>query len=141
MTELSKMNQSEVKTHVTVLGVLFLLSGILFLVIGAAIFAFFFGIGVLSQDLQAMSILGSIGTIAASGLLIGAIPGLIAAYALLRRRSWARLAGIIVGAIFLMNFPIGTAIGIYAIVILAGDPAKLYFEGEQATDGAIAAHG
>ena len=68
------------------------------------------------------------------------VPGLVAAYGLLRGRKWGRIAGIIVGALFLFNFPIGTAIGIYAIVILAGDPARIYFEERGPIEnGAVAA--
>ncbi len=134
------MNESELKTHVKVMGVLFLLSGLMFLCIGAGIFIFFFGIGIVSQDLQALSILGSIGTIAASALLASSLPGFVAAYGLLRGRKWGRVAGIIVGALFLFNFPIGTAIGIYAIVVLAGDAARVYFEeSEPMGNGAVTA--
>lgn len=133
------MKQSELKTHVTVMGVAFLLSGLMFLVIGAAIFMFFFGIGVVSRDWQAMSILGSIGTIAACALLMTSIPGLVAAYGLLRGRKWGRVAGIIVGALFLFHFPIGTAIGVYAIIILADDSARMYFEERDSVEnGALA---
>lgn len=122
------MTQSELKTHVTVMGVLFLLSGLFFLVAGAFLLMLFFGIGVVSQDLTAFGVLGTIGTVAAGAMLLTAIPGLAAAYGLLRGRKWGRVAGIVVGAIFLFHFPIGTLIGLYAIVVLANDAARIHFE-------------
>jgi hypothetical protein len=41
------------------------------------------------------------------------LPGLLAGYGLLTRKPWARILAIVVGILSLLNFPIGTAIGLY----------------------------
>jgi len=54
------------------------------------------------------------------GLLMAALglPGLLAGYGLLTRKPWARVLAIVVGILSLLNFPIGTAIGIYTLWVL-----------------------
>ena len=52
------------------------------------------------------------------------IPSLVAAYGLLKRKSWARIAAIIAGAVSSMNVPIGTAACVYALWFFLGDNWK-----------------
>lgn len=49
------------------------------------------------------------------------VPTLIAGIGLLTRQSWALLLALIMGCLKLFSFPIGTAIGVYAIWIYAED--------------------
>lgn len=49
------------------------------------------------------------------------VPTLIAGIGLLTRQSWAPLFAVIMGCLKLFSFPIGTAIGVYAIWIYAED--------------------
>ncbi len=49
------------------------------------------------------------------------IPTLIAGIGLLTRQRWALLFALIIGCFKLFSFPIGTAIGVYAIWIYAED--------------------
>lgn len=49
------------------------------------------------------------------------IPTLIAGIGLLTRQTWAPLFALIMGCLKLFSFPIGTAIGVYAIWIYAED--------------------
>ena len=48
-----------------------------------------------------------------------AVLALIAGYGLLTRRPWGRVLGIVVGILALLKFPIGTALGIYSLWVLA----------------------
>lgn len=50
-------------------------------------------------------------------IIFFSVPTLIAAYGLLSRKSWATLFALIVGCLKLFSFPIGTAIGVYSIWI------------------------
>ena len=54
-------------------------------------------------------------------ILFFSIPTLIAGIGLLTRQTWAMIFALIMGCLKLFNFPIGTAIGIYAIWIYAED--------------------
>ncbi len=49
--------------------------------------------------------------------LMGALP-LFAGIGLLQRTELGRILGLIVGAVSLLNFPIGTAFGVYSLVVL-----------------------
>lgn len=52
--------------------------------------------------------------------LLIAIPSFVAAYALLKKRSWARIAAIVASVLASMNVPIGTAACIYALWFFFG---------------------
>jgi hypothetical protein len=47
-----------------------------------------------------------------------ALPHLLTGWGLWTFRPWARIAGIVLGALSLISFPFGTLAGIYALVIL-----------------------
>jgi hypothetical protein len=50
---------------------------------------------------------------------VTAFLALIAGYGLLTRKPWGRVLGIVVGILALLKFPIGTALGIYTLWVLA----------------------
>jgi hypothetical protein len=52
------------------------------------------------------------------------LPSLIAAYALLKRKPWARTAAIIAGVLATPSFPYGTALGVYTLWFMFGDEGK-----------------
>lgn len=54
-------------------------------------------------------------------LLIVATGGLFLGWGLLKHRSWARMAGIVLGILSLLNPPFGTALGIYTLWVLLSD--------------------
>jgi hypothetical protein len=56
------------------------------------------------------------------------IPSLIAGYALLKRKSWAKTAAIIGGVLAAMSFPIGTAVCVYTFWFLFSDPGKFLYD-------------
>lgn len=51
-------------------------------------------------------------------LLATAVLGIIAGWGLLERRPWARMMAIVLGCIFLIDMPFGTALGIYTLWVL-----------------------
>ena len=55
-------------------------------------------------------------------LLAGGCCGIAAGWGLLQRRPWARMLGIVLGCISLIDMPLGTALGIYTLWVLL--PAK-----------------
>lgn len=58
------------------------------------------------------------------------IPIIVAAYALLKRRSWAKTAGIVGGVVAGMNFPLGTALGVYTFWFLLSNAGKEVYGGD-----------
>ena len=61
------------------------------------------------------------------------IPGIIAdfliGYGLFNYKSWARILAIIFAIINLPLFPVGTAVGIYTLVIMFNEETKALFRG------------
>jgi hypothetical protein len=124
---MNHLDQSELQLHVTILGWLLIAGHAILLLVGILGFLLLTGIGVASGDSQAMAILGVVGTVGGLFFAALAIPGLLAGYGLLTRKFWGRILAIIVGVLGLINFPVGTAIGIYAIWVLLQDAATDYF--------------
>jgi len=60
-------------------------------------------------------------------------PAFIAAYALLKRKSWARIASIIAGVLSAMSVPIGTAACVYAFWFFFSENCKSIY----AADGSF----
>lgn len=121
------MNEKQVKQHIPVIGMLHLIGGILFALAGIFVFAFLTSIGAVTDDPTAFRILGITGISVGVFLVVLSIPGIAAGYGLLRRRHWARGLAIAVGILQLINFPIGTIIGIYTFIVLAPTEAEEYF--------------
>lgn len=61
---------------------------------------------------------------------IFALPSIIAAYALLKKKSWARMASIVAAVIAGMNFPIGTGACAYALWFFFSDNWKQVYQPE-----------
>src|SRR5690606_18693506 len=93
---------------------------------------FLTGIGVISGEAEAVAVLGLVGMFVSGILVVLALPGMIAGYGLLRRKEWGRILAIIIGILSLINFPIGTVIGVYALWVLFQESALAYFEGMSA---------
>ena len=127
-------------THVKVLAILYMaLSGLavvsavlLMLALGGA--AGIVGAAADSGDAAvALPIIGIAGSFAVVVLLILGLPGLIGGWGLLTYRPWARILVIVLSAINLLNFPIGTALGIYGLWVLMSKDTERLFQAPPAT--------
>lgn len=56
------------------------------------------------------------------------VPSFVAAWALLKRKKWARTASIISAVVAASNFPIGTAVCVYTFWFLFSDQGKHFFD-------------
>ncbi|MFN2453808.1 MAG: hypothetical protein ABR577_06265 [Pyrinomonadaceae bacterium] len=61
-----------------------------------------------------------------------AVPPLIAGYALLKHKAWARKAAIVAAVLSAIGFPLGTALSIYSFWFMFGQGEKFYKEGGKA---------
>lgn len=124
-----QLGQNEMETHVTLLGWLHIAGNIVILLVGLCVFVFLIGIGsFVTDDFIANRILTIVGAFVAIVLTTFALPGIVAGYGLLRRQSWARILSMIVAFFGLLNFPLGTALGIYSFYVLLQDEAQNYFK-------------
>ncbi len=107
--------------HVTAVASLQIGLSILSILMGTFIFFILSGTGFLTHDSEARFILTTIGTGIAIFFFIIALPGLIGGIGLFKRQEWARILVLITSALHLLNFPVGTALGIYSIWVLVQD--------------------
>jgi hypothetical protein len=122
------------QTHVKVLGVIYLavgglmLLGTLFLLLTMGGVAGIVGASADPEDAAlAIPVLGFAGTALALFLGVFALPSLVTGYGLINYKPWARIVGIILSAISLINIPIGTIIGAYGLwVLLNKDTERLF---------------
>ena len=119
--------------HVLILGWLHIIGSALFLAIAAFVFFLLTGIGAVSGDVQAVTVLSMVATGVAGLLTLLALPSILTGIGLLQRRGWARILGIVMGILNLVNFPIGTIIGAYTLWVLLQNTAQEYFEQETLT--------
>lgn len=141
---MKQLNEERLQTHVPITGWLLIANSILGVIGGLFMFALIMSGSVLWTQL------GQLGSAATNpdtariftmyntltvliAILIGgtvialAIPALLAGIGVLGRKPWARILGIIAAVLALISFPIGTAIGVYAIFVLMQDAAPNYF--------------
>ena len=60
--------------------------------------------------------------------VFAAAVALVAGYGLLNRRPWGRIVAIIAGILALIKFPLGTALGIYTLWVLAPGASGLEYD-------------
>ena len=56
-------------------------------------------------------------------------PGLAAGYGLLKFKPWARILGIVLSALNLINIPLGTMLGAYGLWVLFSSDTERLFDG------------
>lgn len=131
LNELDQLSREELRQHVTIVGWLHIIGNAIFLVLAIFMFSLLIGIGAASGDPEAVRVLSVVGSVVGFLFVALALPGLIAGYGLLRRRPWARILGIVVGFLSLLNVPLGTIIGLYTLFVLMQREASAYFEPPQ----------
>ena len=113
--------------HVTVLSILYIGCGALFLCVAGIVFVAVVGGGLLSGEPDAIWITSGVGTAIACFLTLLGAPGIIGGIGLLQRAQWARILVLVLGFLNLLNFPLGTLLGIYTIWALMREEANEYF--------------
>lgn len=115
--------------HVTLLAVLFIVYHAMGVLLGLSLFGILSGVGLLSREPEAVAVLSFIGSIAATFLLVFALPGLIAGFGMLKQANWARVLALVVAFFDLIHFPLGTALAIYAFWVLMQNETIEMFTG------------
>lgn len=128
-------NVSPMKQHVSILGVLYIVFGGLGLIGAFALLALFGGVaGIVSlvaheepDAAVAVPILGGIGVVVSVFVALLSLPGLVVGIGLTKFRRWARLGGVVLSALNLLNFPLGTALGAYGLWVLLSKETEPFF--------------
>lgn len=123
--------------HVKALAVVQIVYSAMGLLLGIVVLMLFGGAAAIvgfsapiEDSMVAVPILTVIGGFAASFLILLSLPRLIAGIGLLKYRNWGRLLTFVVSVIGLIDFPIGTAISIYALWVLTHRDVVPLFEPE-----------
>jgi hypothetical protein len=132
------------QTHVKILGVLYLVVSAFFLLMALFLLLVVGGTaGIVGATADpedaaiAIPILGFAGTALAMFLGVFSLPGLATGYGLLTFRPWARIVGVVLSAVSLINLPVGTALGAYGLWVLLSKDTEHLFEEPVATSNAI----
>jgi len=105
--------------HVQLIGILWIVYGIMGLLFAFFVFLVLFGVSFIpDMGNIAPGILRLIAWIASLFFLALAVPQIIAGMGLMRRKEWGRILTLIVSFFHLISFPLGTALGVYSFVIL-----------------------
>jgi len=111
-------------THVKLVAVLHIVCGALGLLGAAIVFAVFGTAGgiVISQgEPEAASIIAIVALCIVGLIALLSVPGIIGGWALLAGKTWGRVLVLALGILNLLNFPFGTALGIYTLWALLGE--------------------
>ena len=125
---MNQLEERQMQQHVTILGWLYMVEHAVLLLVAAFVFVLLTTIGVATGDSEAMTILGIVGTSVGFFLAALSVPGIAAGYGLLRRKSWGRYLALVMGILGMVNVPLGTLVGIYALWVLLQTAAAEYFQ-------------
>jgi hypothetical protein len=134
-TAVPVMAQSRVVRHSKILGILWLVFSVFHLLPGLFLIGFSHSMrGFLPSDVPIFvpGLLHFIGM----ALSLSSVAGLVAGWGLLNWRPWARMLAIVMGVLQLLNFPFGTALGIYTLWVLLPTDSEQHYR-QQSTVAAM----
>ena len=115
------------KTHVELLAWLNIVLGALSILTGLMAFMILIGSGLISGDWRAMGILSIVAVTVTTFMVVVGAPSIVAGIGLLKRKEWARILTLILSCLSVLNFPIGTAIAVYAFWVLLNNETSPLF--------------
>lgn len=77
--------------------------------------------GLIAEEGIVVAIAATLGILIAVWTVLLSVPGIVGGIGLLKYKSWARYLVLVLAVLDLFNIPIGTAIGVYSIWVLAQD--------------------
>ncbi|MGH9322297.1 MAG: hypothetical protein ACRD21_00105 [Vicinamibacteria bacterium] len=121
--------------HVTILGILCIVFGALGLMTAVLLGALFGGaagiVGMVARSepdaVVAVPILGTLGALLFLLIALLSLPGLAVGIGLIKRKKWARVGGLVLSVLNLVNFPFGTALGAYGLWVLLDSETEAVF--------------
>jgi hypothetical protein len=114
--------------HIQLIGILWIVYGGLTLLAGIVGFLLLFGISMF-PDIQtgAPTILRLVALAVIFFVALLGVPKIIGGVWLLKRKEWSRILILVLSFLSLLNFPLGTALGVYSLVILLNqDTIRLF---------------
>ena len=117
----------KMKTHLQVLGWLYIIFGVLGILFALGLALVIAGGGWISGDEVAIQVTSIVAACLGGAFIAFSIPGIIVGAGMTGMKGWIRVPAIILGILNLLNFPIGTALGVYTLyVMLDADTVALF---------------
>jgi len=114
--------------HVDVISILWIVSGSLGILLAIFLFWLLWGITFIPNiGYEATYILRLVATWVSIFLAVFSAPEIIGGIGLLKRKEWGRILVLVVSFFNLLNFPLGTSLGIYSFIILLKDETVKLF--------------
>lgn len=118
--------------HVRVLGALYVALGALGVagaIVLTLVFGGIFGVAAASSGggpdaALGMSVLALAGVLLLGAALVLSVPAIIVGWGLLTLRAWAWLAGIVLSVLMVVNFPFGTIVAAYGLIVLLNEDSE-----------------
>ena len=115
-------------THVNVIAILWIISGIFGLFLAFGILIVFLGVSFIpDMGYEAPVILRIIGIWGSIFIAVLAAPEIIGGIGLMKKKEWGRILTLVVSFLNLIWFPFWTALGVYSIVVLLKDETVQLF--------------
>jgi zinc-ribbon domain len=124
--------QGKVQRNLQILAILWLVAGALNLFLGFGMFTFghiFSNLGLHFDGAPNVTpLIHSIIGFASGFVLLKAVLSIVTGVGLLQRESWARPLAIVMSFFELLHIPLGTALGIYTLVVLLPNEASVEYD-------------
>ncbi len=114
--------------HTNIVAALHIGLGALCIFIAIFLFFILYFAGRFVDDNEVQFILPLIGKIILIFLTVIGLPGIIAGIGLFKRKEWARILALVISVMALLNFPFGTALGVYSVWALTQTEIITQFE-------------
>ena len=115
--------------HIQLIGILWIVYGGLTVIFGITGFLLLFGISMIPDiEAAAPAVLRLIGLAVIFFVALLTVPKIIGGFYLLKRKEWSRILILVLSFLSLLNFPLGTALGVYSLVILLNQDAIRLFD-------------
>jgi len=115
--------------HVKIIGILWIVFGCFSLMGALVLYLILFGVSFIpDMGAEASDVLRIAGIVVGGFLALLGIPKIIGGIGLLQGHEWARILVLVVSFLSLLNIPLGTALGVYSIVILLKKETALLFQ-------------
>lgn len=128
-------HDNPMKQHVSILGILYIVFGVLGILVAIGMLLLFGGaagiVGAAQEDPEAavaVPILGVIAAVVFVVITLLSLPGLAVGIGLTKFQPWARIGALVLSALNLLNFPFGTALGVYGLWILLHKDTEAVFQ-------------
>jgi len=125
---MEKSEREKMEKHVNIIAILWIISGVFGLFIAFTVFGVLFGVSLIPDiGYEVEIILRIVGIWGSLFIAIFSAPQLIGGIGLMKKQEWARILILVVSFLNLFAFPIGTALGIYSIIILVKEETAQLF--------------